>query len=221
MKQDAAELALIYNRRFASTVAYRKKVWAVLVSQFFSKWVGREDAVLDLGCGYGEFINQVACRKKWAMDLNPQAAEHLLSEVTLIAQDCSEPWPLISGTLDVVFTSNFFEHLRSKDQLLLTLAQAFRCLKPGGRLIAMGPNIKFLPGRFRDFFDHHVALTELSLAEALEISGFDTIVQIPRFLPYTMVAARRYPLIFVSAYLRLKICWPWFGHQFLVVARKP
>jgi len=147
MKQDATELERIYNRRFAATASYRKKVWTVLISKFFSKWVGREDAVLDLGCGYGEFINQVECRKKWAMDLNPQAAEHLLPQVSLIAQDCSEPWPLTSGVLDVVFTSNFFEHLRSKDQLLLTLAQAFRCLKPGGRLIAMGPNIKFLPGR--------------------------------------------------------------------------
>jgi SAM-dependent methyltransferase len=177
--------------------------------------------VLDLGCGYGEFINQVECAKKWAMDLNPQAAAHLLPDVSLIAQDCSQPWPLAASSLDVVFTSNFFEHLRSKDLLLLTLSQAFRCLKPGGRLVAMGPNIKCLPGRYWDFFDHHLALTELSLAEALEISGFQTTVQIPRFLPYTMVGARRYPLFFVAVYLQLKLCWPWFGQQFLVVARRP
>ena len=29
--------------------------------------------VLDLGCGYGEFINNVSCTKKFAMDLNPTA----------------------------------------------------------------------------------------------------------------------------------------------------
>lgn len=46
----------------------------------------------------------------------------------------------------------FFEHLPDKAHLLRTLGQIRRCLKPGGCLIAMGPNIKYLPGRYWDFF---------------------------------------------------------------------
>ena len=68
-----------------------------------------------------------------------------------------------------------------------TLRQALRCLKPGGRLIAMGPNIKYLPGTYWDFFDHHTILTEASLSEAMEVAGFKVENFRARFLPYTII----------------------------------
>ena len=33
--------------------------------------------VLDLACGYGEFINTVRCRQKFGMDLNPDSPRFL------------------------------------------------------------------------------------------------------------------------------------------------
>ena len=53
------ELSRIYHRRFIRTAAYRNRVWEVLTRDFFSSWVPPDSSVLDLGCGYGEFINQV------------------------------------------------------------------------------------------------------------------------------------------------------------------
>lgn len=52
-------LGRIYRRRFAQTAAYRNRVWRVLTDRFFSRWIGPGNAVLDLGCGDGEFINNV------------------------------------------------------------------------------------------------------------------------------------------------------------------
>ena len=221
MAETAQDLQKIYQRRFGETAAYRNLVWRDLTRVFFNRWVGSEHAVLDLGCGYGEFINNIQASKKWAMDLNPEAPRHLAKDVVFLQQDCSSPWPLPEGSLDNVFTSNFFEHLPDKECLKRTLRQAFRCLKPGGRLIALGPNIKFLPGQYWDFFDHHVALTELSLAEALEVEGFITEQATPRFLPYTLVNAPQYPLFFLRLYLMLPQLWWIKGKQFLVIARKP
>lgn len=214
-------LSEIYRRRFADTADYRRRVWGVLTSEFFSRWVCVEHAVLDLGCGYGEFINQIRVRQKWAMDLNPNAPEHLNKDVIFLQQDCSGQWPVKSESLDVIFTSNFFEHLPAKSSLVATLSEAFRCLKSGGRLIALGPNIKYLPGEYWDFFDHQTILTELSLAEALELCGFVVERTIARFLPYTIVGAPQYPLAFVKLYLALPWIWPIFGRQFLVIARRP
>ena len=79
------------------------------------------------------------------MDLNPSTKQYLDNSVTLLEQDCSTRWNLPDQDLDVVFTSNFFEHLPDKESLNRTLHQAHRCLRDGGRLIAMGPNIKYLP----------------------------------------------------------------------------
>jgi Methyltransferase domain len=66
----------------------------------------------------------IAAAKKFAMDLNPQAQQHLAKGVTLFQQDCSTAWPLPDKSLDVVFSSNFFEHLPSN--------------KPGGQYSPSG-----------------------------------------------------------------------------------
>lgn len=215
------DLQSTYARRFGGLEAYRMRVWSVLCADFYQRYVPTDGAVLDLGCGFGEFILQIRAAQRFGMDLNPASAEALDgSGVTLIQQDCSEPWPLEDGVLDAVFTSNFFEHLPDKDALARTMDEAHRCLKPGGALIAMGPNIAAVPGRYWDFWDHYLPLTDLSLAEGLELHGFDIERRVPRFLPYTMVGERQYPMSFIRAYLRLPLAWRFMGHQFLVVARR-
>lgn len=214
------ELDVIYNERFSAHVAYRNEVWQVLVSHFFSKFIAPDAVVLDIGCGYGEFINNVHCAKKYGIDLNARARHQLKSDVEFLEQDCSAPWSLPDNSLDVVFTSNFFEHLLSKQALADTIAQARRCLKPGGRMIAMGPNIRFLGGAYWDFWDHHLALTDASITEALRVHGMRIDKTYDRFLPYTMVNHRAVPAALVSTYLKVPLLWRIFGKQFLVFATK-
>ncbi len=180
---DPEDLQRIYGTRFSAILDYRKAVWSVLVADWFGKYVRPADAVLDLGCGYGEFINTIRCARKFAMDLNPDAPRFLDRDVTFLAQDCSTRWPLPDASLDVVFTSNFFEHLPDKSALGRTLDEIRRCLRPGGRLVALGPNIKHLHGAYWDFWDHYIPLTELSLKEALVTRGLRVDVCLGRFLP--------------------------------------
>ena len=138
---DGPELQQIYGARFAGKTDYRTQVWRVLVS-YFGQWFPSTGAVLDLGAGYCEFINHATARAKYAMDLNPDVRKRATQGVTVLQQDCAEPWPLPEGELDAVFTSNFLEHLPNKAAVSTVLSNAYRCLKPGGRFIAMGPNIK-------------------------------------------------------------------------------
>jgi SAM-dependent methyltransferase len=219
--KEPRELQAIYERRFEpARVAYRQRLWATLVDGFFQSMIAADAVVLDLGCGYGEFINHVRSGPRYAMDLNPAAAQHIDPQVTFYAQDCTQPWPLPTGSLDVVFSSNFFEHLPDKLALKLTLVESARCLKPGGLLIALGPNIKFVQGAYWDFWDHFLCLTELSLAEALETNGFSARRVIPRFLPYTTINQPQYPMALVRLYLKLPFAWRFFGRQFLIVAAR-
>jgi len=218
-KQLQEELRRAYEHRFTRTISYRRDVWRILCRDYFSRFVPKDGVVLDLGSGYGWFINSINCARKFAMELNPGAREWLANDVSFLEQDCSKRWELENSCLDVVFTSNFLEHLASKEHLKWTLHQARRCLRPGGKLIALGPNAKFLAGRYWDFLDHHIALTEQSLSQALELNGFGVEVCVPRFLPYTMVS-RTPPLFLVRAYLRLPFAWRFFGKQFLVMAVK-
>lgn len=215
------ELQRIYRQRFDALTTYRNAVWRVLTGSFFQRWVPSNGSVLDLGCGYGEFINNIQAGRKYAMDLNPSAPQHLAAGVEFFEQDCSKPWPLKENSLDVVFTSNFFEHLPDKATLARTLREAHRCLRPGGILIALGPNIRHVTGRYWDFWDHYLCLTDLSLAEGLQTIGFEVPTRIGAFLPYTMSGKMRPPLWMLRLYLTLPFLWRFFGHQFLVVGRKP
>jgi SAM-dependent methyltransferase len=192
----------------------------MLTRHFFQRYVPEDATVLDLGCGWGEFINHVRARKRLGMDLNPDSARHLDSTVTFLHQDCSIRWPLPDDSLDVVFTSNFLEHLPEKRLLRDTIAEVYRCTRPGGRLVCVGPNVKRIPGAYWDFWDHYLPLTELSLTEALELEGFAVEECRGRFLPYTMSAGWKPPLWSVAIYLKLPVLWPLLGKQFLVVGRK-
>ena len=219
LPHSPADLKQIYASRFAGMAAYRQEVWRELCS-YFSKWIPVDAAVLDLGCGHCEFINNVACGRKFGMDLNPDAAEFASQDVQILLQDCSADWSIPAGSLDVVFTSNFFEHLPSKNALERTLQQAYLALAPGGRLIAMGPNVKHVPGAYWDFFDHYLPLTERSLAEVLKKCGFQIELSLGQFLPYTMSGQKGYPIWMLKTYLAMPIAWRVFGKQFLLVASK-
>jgi SAM-dependent methyltransferase len=214
------QLREIYARRFDEQRRYRDRVWKVLVADFLQRFVNPGDAVLDLGCGYGQFINHVHATTKYAMDLNPQSREMISSDITFLERDCSIKWPLPDGALDLVFSSNFFEHLPAKSALEKTVQEAARCLKKGGQIIAMGPNIRCVGGAYWDFWDHHIPLTERSLSELVMTNGFRVERAISRFLPYTMVDKREMPIFVIKLYLRFRFAWRFWGSQFLVVARK-
>src|SRR5471030_2442902 len=126
-----------YRLRFERIAGYRERVWKLLTRDFFQAYVPADGVVLDVGCGWGEFVRNIQARVKYGMDLNPESERRLTSEVTFLKQDCSERWPLADASLDVVFSSNFFEHLPDKNALRSTLSESWRCLKPGGKLICL------------------------------------------------------------------------------------
>ena len=215
------DLQNIYNIRFSNLEKYRNQVWRILVKEYFKQYINSSDCVLDLGCGYGEFINNVSCSELHAMDLNPESRKHLHDDVHFHQQDCSQPWNIEPEKFDLIFSSNFFEHLPSKESLESTLSYAKRALKPKGKIIALGPNIAVLKGKYWDFWDHHVALSDQSISELLEIFGFNVEKIIPKFLPYNMVRVRKKPLFMVSLYLKkFHFFWQLFGKQFLIIATK-
>jgi SAM-dependent methyltransferase len=210
-----------YRRRFQTETATREAVWRVLVDAWFARYLEGTEAVLDLGCGWGAFINQATAPERYGIDLNADAARHVDPGVRLLSQSATDAWPLPDGSLDLVFTSNFLEHLSSRDAILAALSEACRCLRPGGQIVCLGPDIRYAKGDYWNFFDHVIPLTARSLVEALELTGFHADEVIDRFLPYTLAGRRAPPALAIRAYLRFRPAWRLLGRQFLVVACKP
>jgi SAM-dependent methyltransferase len=210
-----------YRRRFQAEQAGREAVWRVLVDAWFSRYVKGAETVLDLGCGWGAFINQVASPRRYGIDLNVDAARYIDEGVVVFHQSAADPWPLPDGSLDLVFTSNFLEHLPSRDAIMAALGEAFRCLHPGARIVCLGPDIRYAKGDYWNFFDHVIPLTARSVVEAIELAGFRSDDVVDRFLPYTLAGRRPPPALVIRGYLRIRPAWRLLGRQFLVVGSKP
>ena len=141
------KLEALYGARFdARDEAFKEAVWRILWRRVFSRFIGPNDVLLDLGAGYCEFTNVAVARRRIAVDLNPRTREHAAPgvEVHLTAADRLDF--LAGGEVDVAFSSNFFEHLSDKATLSKVLSEIHRVLRPGGRLVAMGPNVRRMAG---------------------------------------------------------------------------
>jgi SAM-dependent methyltransferase len=216
------DVVSLYRHRFEpASLEPKRRIWEVLCRDFFSRWIDRDSTVLDLGCGYGEFINHIEARHKFAVDLNPDAPSFLDPGVAFIKADASRVDQLADASVDIIFTSNFLEHLPDKTTLRAVLAEMKRLLRPGGRVLMMGPNIRLVGGAYWDFWDHHLPLTEHSLTEGLSLEGFEMERVIARFLPYTTRSALPQRPWLVALYLRVPLAWRLLGKQFFIVARKP
>lgn len=216
------ELSELYKIRFGRDELDRKNaIWRVICDSFLSRFVDATATVVDVACGYGEFLNNIRAGRKIGVDLNPDAQAFLAKDVSFRLCSATELGSVVNGDADVVFTSNFLEHLPNKQVLDKFLGQVKVALKPGGRYLILGPNLRYLPGQYWDFYDHHLGLTHLSLCEALQLQGFEIELCIDRFLPYTTQGALPTHPLLVWAYLRFPLAWKFLGKQFFVVARKP
>jgi SAM-dependent methyltransferase len=211
----------LYRARFSpSEQAVKERVWAVLCEEFFSRYVSADDRVLDVGAGYCEFINNITCREKYAIDMNPDTASFARPDVRVTLASCLDMSSLPAGYFDVVFVSNFFEHLESKREMNQVLEQIHTRLRESGKLLVLQPNIRYLGPRYWDFYDHSIPLTDLSLREALEMNGYAVKQVIPRFLPYTTKSWIPKSRLMVRAYLRFPLGRWILGRQTFVMAVK-
>jgi ubiquinone/menaquinone biosynthesis C-methylase UbiE len=213
-------LTELYRHRFSKGERKRKdRIWAVLCSAYFQRYIGPNDTVLDIACGQGEFIRHIRCARKIAVDLNDEVKSALTPDIEYHCAPAHALTEVASHSVDVCFISNFFEHLPNKEAMDDVLVEVRRVLKRGGLFINMQPNIRYEPGRYWDFYDHVLPLSHLSAAEALAKHGYLVEQLIPRFLPFTTKSALPQQPLLVRAYLAMPWLWRFMGGQFLVVAR--
>lgn len=194
----------------------RDTVWKALWRYFFSKRIRPDDTVLDLGCGYGEFINNVTARRRIGIDAWDGMPAHLEPGVEAIVGSVTDLSRIEDGAVDYAFSSNLFEHL-SRDQLAETLAQLEVKLSAKGTLTTLQPNYRYAATEYWDDYTHVTAWSHVGLADFLEAQGYEVVEVRPRFLPLTVKS--RLPVWgpLIGAYLASPV--KPLGKQMLLVAR--
>ena len=198
----------------------RTIVWKVVTKFIQNKFIPRDARVLDLGCGYCDFINHVAAQERYAVDIFTRIRDYAADGVIARNSSCTNLPFLSDGSLDVVFASNLLEHL-THEELLLTLAEIKRILRPGGRLILMQPNFRYCSRTYFDDYTHLQIFTHMGIYDLLEMTGMRIETMYPRFLPVNMKSTLKLKIPCLAALVRLYLSLPYkpLAGQMLVVAQ--
>lgn len=178
----------------------RKQVWEVLVHKVFQPDIPVDGVVLDLGAGYGEFINAVCARRRIAIDRWEGMTAYLAPGVEACIGSVTELAEIENESIDYAFSSNCFEHL-SPDEMSRCLGALSCKLKPGALLDIVQPNFAYCYREYFDDYTHRTIYTDRGLADLLSVSGYQIRRRVPRFLPLTMNS--RWPIhpLLVRLYL--------------------
>ncbi|MDX6203908.1 MAG: hypothetical protein QOE24_841 [Frankiales bacterium] len=214
---DGEHMRVLYSERFGGDEVFRRAMWTVLAERFFQRYVPRDAVLVDIAAGGCEFVNAISARERIAVDVNPAVAAAAGPGVRAVIGPAHDMSDLADHSVDIVFASNFFEHLY-RDDILAVMAEARRVLKPSGRFLILQPNIRYCSKDYWMFFDHVTPLDEHSLAEALGMSGFRVESMIKRFLPFSTKGRLPKTTWLVRAYLAVPPVWRLLGAQSFVIA---
>ncbi|MBO9648738.1 MAG: class I SAM-dependent methyltransferase [Variovorax sp.] len=195
----------------------RGKVWRAIVD-YLKKYTGpKHQTVLDIGCGYGDFINNVDAEARFAIDLNPDAANYLHPAVSFQSTRATDLSHIPNASIDVAFSSNLLEHL-SDDELAIAIKEFWRILKPSGIFITMQPNFYYAYREYFDDFTHKKAFSHRSLEDFFLANSFEKIAMEKKFLPFSLKSRLPKTYFLTRAYLGSP--YRPFAKQMLGVFRK-
>ncbi len=179
-------------------------LWRTLWDAYFSKRIGADDCVLDIGAGYGHFINTVAARRRIAVDAWPGLSVHAEAGVETIIGDASDLSAIEDGSVDYAFASNIFEHL-PQNKVAAVLAALRRKLSASGSLTILQPNYAYAYREYFDDYTHCSVWSHISLGDFLNANGFVVTERYPRFLPLTIKSRLPVSPLLIKLYLRSPI----------------
>lgn len=204
-----------FETRFAEDPR-REVLWRTLVQHYFQSQIPENGCVLELGAGYGNFINNVRARRRIAQDQWPGFAKLLQPDVEAHVGPVTELSFLDDNSIDFVFASNLFEHI-TQEEFAAVLKQLRRKLAPSGTITLLQPNYRYAYREYFDDYTHKTVYSHLSICDFLQANSYEVLVCKPRFLPLTLKSRLKVSPSLIRLYLMSPV--KPLGKQMLVRAR--
>jgi SAM-dependent methyltransferase len=206
----------VYHETRLTPDPRRDVLWQSLWRFYFSRLINPDDCVLDLGCGYGSFINAVIAKRRIALDTWPEFTRFLRPGIEAVVGPVTELDFLGNGTVDFAFASNLFEHLSQAD--FRSVLEVLRDkLSPRGTLTIIQPNYRYAYRKYFDDYTHIAVYSHVSLCDFLSANGYEVIETRARFLPLTVKS--RFPVSPVLIRLYLASPFKPLAQQMLIRAK--
>jgi ubiquinone/menaquinone biosynthesis C-methylase UbiE len=207
-------LETIYHDNSRPITDYPKKLINYLIRRFDLK---KNSKILELGCGRGEFLNEFHLS-----GLNAYGVD--ISDFETVDID-KEKLPYKDNFFDIIYSKSVIEHFYYPDKIF---EEAYRVLKPGGLIITLTPEWKYIYKSFYEDFTHRVPFTKVSLKDIHEMNDFKN-VRVESFKQLPVIFEKKYYSIFfdifsfftrilVPDHFRLKYKWIRFSKEIMLLS---
>jgi hypothetical protein len=207
---------VVYHQIRFTYDARRETLWRSLFRFYFQRWIREGDCVLELGAGYGHFINNVHARRRVAVDLCPELPNFLQAGVESHVGSVTDLSFLESHSVDFAFASNLFEHI-SKNDLANVLRQLESKFSSRGLLCLLQPNYRYAYREYFDDYTHITVYSHVTMCDFQRSCGYEIVDCQPRFMPLTVKSRMVISSVLIWLYLKSPI--KPLGKQMLIIAR--
>jgi len=164
-------LSVVYDEGSHPYTEYPKRLCHYLYQSFKLK-PGMK--MLEPGCGRGEFLRnfQELGLDVYGVDISAEVKAFAKTFPVEICDVENDLLPFEDSSFDVIYSKSFIEHLYYPERYL---KEAYRVLKPGGKLITLVPDWESNYKVYFDDFTHRTPFTNVSLTDAYKMYGFDDV----------------------------------------------
>lgn len=107
--ENLSNLEALYRERYDEHgLKQKSKVWKIICEDFLQGFIKPTDVVLDMGAGTCEFINNIRCGTKYAVDVNPYTEQYAADGVVVIRPKDPDLPEVEDGGVNVVFRVELF-----------------------------------------------------------------------------------------------------------------
>lgn len=171
--------------------------------------------ILDVGCGLGMYVRQLRrfSDEVYGVDVDPDKIAAASATLPNLQVAPAEALPFPDGYFDVVLLHEVLEHVADDRQ---AVREAYRCLRPGGRIVIFAPN------RLYFFETHGFYLGRRYIFRLLPLINYTPDCIRNRFAPHVRIYTQRgLRRLFAGLAVDFEICSHVFPGFDNIVARHP
>ena len=164
-------LETIYNINGKPLTDYPKKLINYLIKRLNLE---KNKKILEIGCGRGEFLNEffLSGLDSHGVDLSDYMKNFFPNLKFKLANLENDKLPYDDNFFDIIYSKSVIEHFYYPEKIF---QEAYRVLKPGGIIITLTPEWKYIYKSFYEDFTHRVPFTKVSLNDIHEMNNFKNI----------------------------------------------